>query len=175
MVTMLVLSRQFKAGSKLCVRAFSTTFTGRIASPSSFPASFNERVDKQNYHPRHLSYSTSSVTSLAAGAQVDEDLDTALDELLASPFDENTKPKIQKKKPVFDSDHDDDDDDEQTVAAHHMKDSKPVPSTLLAEVSTASSCLILLVAFCTVPHTYTHKHVNQTFSRSHLVYCLFDL
>ena len=62
---------------------------------------------------------------MAAGA-VEEDLDTALDELLASTFDEDVK-KVKFQKPNNDDTFDEDE--------HHMKDSKPVPPTLVKEVS----------------------------------------
>jgi hypothetical protein len=172
MVTMVTLSRHLKAGSKLWVRAFSTTTaTGRGVgtSPSSFLASNSDRLDQQKYQSHHhFSYSTTSLTSLAAGTQLDEDLDMALDELLANPFDETTKPKIEKKKPVFgrnrndydeDNDDDDDYDEDRSMAAHHMKDSKPVPDTLLVEVSITYD-----IHPRTMPHAciHTYKQVNPS-------------
>lgn len=133
--TMLVLSRQFKAGSKLCVRAFSTTTSGttttRAAASAPFaPAVENNSNDNNKRNHGYLSYSTTTSSLAAAGAQVDEDLDTALDELLASTFEEDRKTRIQKKKVQADDDDDDDGD-----GAHHMKNSKPVPFNLVAEVS----------------------------------------
>ncbi|KAG7358787.1 ATP-dependent RNA helicase RhlE 2 [Nitzschia inconspicua] len=122
---MLVLARQFKAGSRLWVRAFSSTATTSLAGARISPFA---AIHSNCLHPQHLSYSTSSRTALAAGAQVDEDLDTALDELLAGNFDED-RPKIQMKRM----------DDKTSIRktktedVHHMKNSKPVPSTLLAE------------------------------------------
>jgi hypothetical protein len=159
---MLVFSRHVKTGSKLWVRAFSTTATSGVTSPSSFIAFSGNRQDKKCDVPRHLSYSTTSLTSLAAGAQVDEDLDTALDELLANPFDETTKPKIQKKKPVLVRDDDDDDgdndddDDVQSLATFPMKDAKPVPSTMSAKVSTTSFCVIPSSLTPTPPQSATN-------------------
>lgn len=123
-------SRQFKAGSsRLWVRAFTSSgkATTTRASSLAIPNTFLQRQQHQIPTTDRLAfYSTTSRTLLAAGAQVDEDLDTALDELLASTFDEEstTPPKIEKKRVSADAGKE-----------HHMKDSKPVPSTLLAEVS----------------------------------------
>ena len=121
MVTMLALSNLKTGGRRLMARAFSTSSTpSRVSSLSRHTAAI-AASNVPRHNNQHYGYSTTSLTSMAAGA-VEEDLDTALDELLASTFDEEKKVKVQK--PVFEEDD-----------GHHMKDSKPVPPTLVKEVS----------------------------------------
>lgn len=136
---LLALSHPFKTGSrKWMVRAFSTT---TITSSSSSRvnsnvgrSSSNQRL-QQAAQPRHGAafnafkyYSTTSLTSMAAGA-VEEDLDTALDELLAGTFDDEQKSSVVAE------------------VEHHMKDSKPVPTTLVKEVSAFLLTTLLYLTF----------------------------
>ena len=120
MVTMLALSHLKTGSRRLMAHALSSTNPSRVLLSRHVGAAFASNAN--HYHHPH--YSTTSLTSMAAGA-VEEDLDTALDELLASTFDEEKKVKVQK--PNNDDKFDEDE--------HHMKDSKPVPPTLVKEVS----------------------------------------
>lgn len=133
-VTMLILSRQFKSGSRLWVRAFTTTTTTTTRYNNGIRSSLVAVINSPPQLSQRLTYSSTSRSLLAVGAQVDEDLDTALDELLSKSFDDNneSKPKIQKKTPAVPFEIDDESEE------HHIKDSKPVPPTLLVEVSKVS-------------------------------------
>lgn len=128
-IMLAALSNPFKAGSrKWMVRALSTTAgtsSSRVNSNAFGGVDRNQRLQQQPAaFSAYKQYSTTSLTSMAAGA-VEEDLDTALDELLAGTFDDETKTEAAEG------------------IEHHMKDSKPVPTTLVQEVS----FVILMVMF----------------------------
>jgi hypothetical protein len=116
--------------SLLWVRAFSTTSSSTSVVTNSIK---NHPLLQQQQRPKASktfqfnSYSTSS-TLLHAGA-VEQDLDSALDELLSGSFDEPSEKKVVqngKTKEV---------ETEAADGVHHMKDSHPVPITLIKEVS----------------------------------------
>jgi hypothetical protein len=86
---------------------------------------------------------------LSAGARVEEDLDSALDELLSNTLGEETRNNNRKTtvskasgaaaSSFYDEEDDEEDDDFQNdddlSSAHHMKDSHPLPAKLIKQVS----------------------------------------
>eukprot|EP00539_Tryblionella_compressa_P000825 CAMPEP_0178750860 /NCGR_PEP_ID=MMETSP0744-20121128/10224_1 /TAXON_ID=913974 /ORGANISM="Nitzschia punctata, Strain CCMP561" /LENGTH=854 /DNA_ID=CAMNT_0020404479 /DNA_START=196 /DNA_END=2761 /DNA_ORIENTATION=- len=106
------------------VRAFSTSTpsssSSRVLRLSS--ASHNPFDAAKGLAVVDRKYSTTSTSRLVAGAQVEEDLDSALDELLGGNFDEGQKRKFVSK-----------DENDDQPPGHHMKDSHPVPATLIKE------------------------------------------
>lgn len=103
-VVLLMFSVMFsrRAASTLFVRAFNTGGRTRLVS---------QRIDS-----RYKSAPPARWLSTAGVARVDEDLDTALDTLLGSAFDEAEGPRDLENE-------------------QHMKDSHPVPKNLVEEVS----------------------------------------
>jgi len=125
-VTMLLflsnkISHKIVPSFRLWAHAFSTTNTGAFSCTKTKASRINNNnnglispslfEDSQ----RDGKCYTTTTNLFDSSGTVEQDLNSALDELLAGTFD------------------DDDDEVEDVVDDHHMKDSKPIPSTLVEE------------------------------------------
>lgn len=117
------ISHKIVPSFRLWAHAFSTTNTGAFSCTKTKASRINNNnnglispslfEDSQ----RDGKCYTTTTNLFDSSGTVEQDLNSALDELLAGTFD------------------DDDDEVEDVVDDHHMKDSKPIPSTLVEEVS----------------------------------------
>jgi hypothetical protein len=132
--------------SLLWVRAFSTTSSSTSVVTNSIKNHpLLQQQQQQQQRPKASktfqfnSYSTSS-TLLNAGA-VEQDLDSALDELLSGSFEDPSEKKVVKNGKTKEVEA------EAADGVHHMKDSHPVPIALIKEVSYIYFFYILVYSF----------------------------
>ena len=128
-VTMLLflsnrISRKVGNSSRAWVRAFSSTHTAAFTSSKSTRSINSNRLTCssifEDTHVNDKTYYSTTTNLFDSSGVAEQDLDSALDDLLAGTFDGY--------------DDDDNNEPEDVVDARHMKDSKPIPSALVEEV-----------------------------------------
>lgn len=121
------ISRKVGTSSRVWVHAFSSTHTGAftsskatrsIKSNDSNSLTCSSIFEDTRFNDKK--YYTTTTNLFDSSGVAEQDLDSALDDLLAGTFD------------GYD-DVDDNNEPKDVVDAHHMKDSKPIPSTLVEE------------------------------------------
>jgi len=124
-VTMLLflsnkISQKIVPSFRLWAHAFSTTNTGAFTGPQTKASRINNNNNNNGLvspfdSQRHGKCFTTTTNLFDSSGTVEQDLNSALDELLAGTFD------------------DDDVEVEDVVDDHHIQDSKPIQSTLIEE------------------------------------------
>lgn len=117
------ISRKVGNSSRAWVRAFSSTHTAAFTSSKSTRSISSNRLTCssifEDTHVNDKTYYSTTTNLFDSSGVAEQDLDSALDDLLAGTFDGY--------------DDDDNNEPEDVVDARHMKDSKPIPSALVEE------------------------------------------